>query len=114
MIILTALAMAGAVTYVWQANAQDKGCRTTLDYKGVTYAAYEVTDEIVGKDDLGVGTERGCGDKGPWSSDVAVSRISGIDPRTALVTPVAAHVLYVANDVAVDELPRDIAELVAP
>ena len=106
--------MAGAVAYVWQTNAQDASCRTTLDYNGVTYAVYEVTDEIVGSDDLGVGTERGCGDEGPWSDDVAVTRIAGIDPRTALATPVAAHVLYVADDVAVDELPSDIAELLVP
>jgi hypothetical protein len=114
LIILAALAMAVAVAVAWHANANATSCQTTLDYNGVSYAVYEVTDEIVGKDDLGVGTERGCGSKGPWSKDVAVSRIAGVDPRTALVTPVAAHVLYVAEDVTVDELPSDIAELVAP
>ena len=56
----------------------------------------------------------GCGVKSPWSDDVAVTHIAGIDPRTALVSPVAAYTLYVAEGVSVDELPSDIAELVAP
>jgi hypothetical protein len=113
-LILAALTMAGAGAYTWQGNARDPRCPTTLEYNGVSYAVYEVTDEIVGKGELGVGTERGCGYKGPWSEGVAVSRIAGVDPRTALVTPVAAHVLYVGEGVTVDELPSDIAELVAP
>ena len=33
---------------------------------------------------------------------------------SALATPVAAHVLYVAEGVTVDVLPSDIAEWVAP
>ena len=68
---------------MWQANAHDKDCPTTLDYNGVSYAVYHVTEEI-GEDDL------------------------------ALVTPVAANVLYVAEGVTVDELPGDVAEPVAP
>jgi hypothetical protein len=112
-IILAALAMAGAVAFVWQASAQSEDCPTTLEYDGVTYAVYHVAEEV-GEEDLGVGTERGCGEKGPWSDDVAVSRVAGVDPRTALATPVAAQVLYVAQGVGVDELPNDIAELVTP
>lgn len=114
MIILTALAMAGAIGYVWQADAPDVDCPTTLEHRGVSYSVHEVTEEIVGQDELGVGTERGCGEEGPWSDRVAVSRIAGVDPRTALVTPVAAHVLYLAHGVTVEELPSDIAELVTP
>jgi hypothetical protein len=89
-----------------------------MEYDGLSYSIYEVTGAIVGTGDsnggVGVGTERGCGDQGPWSDDVAVARIGGVDPRTALVTPVASYILYVAEGVSVDELPSDIAELVAP
>lgn len=106
--------MAGAATFGWNANAQDTTCRTTLSYSGVSYGIYEVTEEIGGEGDLVVGTEKGCGDNGPWSKELALSRIAGVDPRTALVTPVAAHVLYVAEGVTVDELPPDVARLVAP
>lgn len=113
MITLASVVTACAVASVWLATASDEDCPTTLEYNGVTYAVYHVTDEI-GEEDLGVGTERGCGDKGPWSDDVAVSRVAGVDPRTALATPVAANVLYVAEGVTVDELPSDIAELVTP
>ncbi|MGH3361317.1 MAG: hypothetical protein ACRDOM_02570 [Nocardioides sp.] len=112
-VTLIALALAGAVAFVWQANASDEHCSTTLEYDGVTYAVHHVTEEI-GEEELGVGTERGCGHKGHWSGEVAVSRVAGVDPRTALATPVAAKVLYVAEGVAVDELPSDIAELVTP
>jgi hypothetical protein len=42
---------------------------------------------------------------GPWCDDVALTRVAGGDPRTGLATPVDAHVLYVAEDVTVDELP---------
>ena len=105
--------MAGAVGYAARANGHDTSCPTTLDYDGVSYTAHHVTDEL-GEDALGGGTERGCGDKGPWRNDVAVSRIAGVDPRTALVTPVAADVLYLAEGVTVDELPSDVAELVVP
>ena len=111
--VLVALALAGAVAVAWTANANGEDCPTTLEYRGVTYAVYHVTEEI-GEEDLGVGMERGCGEKGPWSDVVAVSRVAGVDPRTALATPVAANVLYVAQDVAVDQLPNDIAELVTP
>ena len=112
-IILSALALTSAAAYLWQANANDTSCPTTLDYNGVSYAVYEVSDEIAAHDDLGAGSERGCGSKGPWNTEIALSRIDGVDPRTALVSPVAAHVLYVAEDVTLDELPSDIAELVA-
>ncbi len=43
-----------------------------------------------------------------------MSRIRGVEPGTALVTPVAARVLYVAEGVTVNELPSGIAALVAP
>ncbi len=111
---LAVLAMVGAVAYMWQANAKEPSCRTTLRYDGVSYAVYEVTEEIQAVNMLGVGTERGCGDKGPWRREVAVSRIRGVEPGTALVTPAAARVLYVAEGVTVNELPSDIAALVAP
>lgn len=112
-IILTALVVATVVAYVWRSGSHDTSCGTTMEFEGVTYVVYEVTEEIPGKDDVGVGIERGCGDKGRWSDDVGVSRIAGIDPRTALVTPVAAYVLYVAEGVTIDELPSKIAGLVA-
>lgn len=112
-IILAALAVATAVVYAWRSSARDTSCETTMDFDGVTYAVYEVAEEVPGKDDLGVGVERGCGDSGRWSDDVAVSRIGGVDPRTALITPVAAHVLYVAEGVAIDELPSKVADRVA-
>lgn len=111
-IILTALAVATTVFFVWRSSSRDT-CDTTMDFDGVSYAVYEVTEEISGQDDVGIGIERGCGDKGRWSDEVAVSRIAGVDPRSALVTPVAAHVLYVAEGVTIDELPSKIAELVA-
>lgn len=95
-------------------NAPDAHCPTTLEHSGASYVVYRVTDEIVGAEELGVGTEQGCGDKGPWTKEVAVSSIAGVEPGIALVTPVAAHVLYVADGVAVNELPSDIAELIAP
>jgi hypothetical protein len=72
-----------------------------------------VSDEL-GEDEVGVGTERGCGDKGPWTEDVAVSGIAGVDPRMALATPVGAHVLYLAQGVTVNDLPSEIADLIAP
>lgn len=112
-IVLAALAVATAVVYVWRSSARDTSCETIMDFDGVTYAVYEVTEEISGRDDVGVGIERGCGDNGRWSDDVAVSRIAGVDPGTALVTPVAARLLYVAEGVAIDELPSKIADLVA-
>lgn len=112
--ILTALATTGAVAYVWQANAHDAPCPTTMRHNGISYAIYEVTEEIQARDQVGVGTERGCGDNSQWSDEVAVNRIAGIDPRTALVTPVAARRLYVAEGVRVHELPSDIANLVSP
>jgi hypothetical protein len=112
-VLLAVLATSGALASGCQSAARDASCPTTLDYKGVSYTAQHLSDEV-GQDDLGVGTERGCGDKGRWSTDVAVSRITGIDPGTALVTPVAAHVLYLADGVTVDELPSDVAELVTP
>lgn len=102
-----------AVVYTWRSSARDTTCATTMDFDGASYAVYEVTEEIVGQDDVGVAVERGCGDNGRWSNEVAVSRIAGVDPRTALVTPVAAHVLYVTEGVRIDELPSKIAELVA-
>ena len=104
----------GAGVLLWQANAQVDRCSTTLEYDGVSYAVYEVTDEIVGEDEAATGTERGCGDQGRWSQDVAVARVAGVDRHTALVTPVASHVLYLAQGVSVDDLPRDVAKLVAP
>ena len=111
--ILASLGMAGGGTFAWQASAYED-CPTTLEYNGLSYAVYEVTDEIVGEDEGAFGTERGCGCRGPWSDDVAVARVPGVDPRTALVTPAAAHVLYVAEGVTIDEIPGDIAELAAP
>ena len=113
-IILTALALIGAVAVLWQANAHDTTCPTTLKYNGVSYAVYEVSDEITAYDDLGNGRERGCGYKGPWTTEVALSRIHGVDPRIALVTPVAAHTLYVAEGATLDDLPSAIAERVVP
>jgi hypothetical protein len=117
-IILAALATTGAAGLGWHVYAHDTSCPTTMEYDGLSYSIYEVTGAIVGTGDsnggVGVGTERGCGDQGPWSDDVAVARIGGVDPRTALVTPVASYILYVAEGVSVDELPSDIAELVAP
>jgi len=113
-IILAALAMTGAATYVWQANAQHTRCPTTMRHNGVSYAVYEVREEVRGREEVGVGTERGCGDKDPWSNEVALYGIAGIDQQTALVTPVAARVLYVAEGVSVNELPSDIADLVTP
>lgn len=117
-IMLAVLAMTSAAAYVWRANAHDTSCPTTMEYGGVSYSIHQVTAEIVGKGDsiggVGFGTERGCGDNGPWSHDVAVARIAGVDPRTALVTPVAAYSLYVAEGVSLDKLPSDIAALAAP
>jgi hypothetical protein len=113
LIVLAALMMAGAVGYAAQANGHHTSCPTTLDFNGVSYTVHHLRDEV-GQDDLGVGTERGCGDKGRWSEAVAVSRIAGVDSRTALVTPVAVDVLYLAEGVSVDELPSDIADLVVP
>jgi hypothetical protein len=86
-IILAALAMTGAVTYVWQANAHDTRCPTTMRHDGVSYAVSQVAEEVRGREQVGVGTERGCGDKGPWSDEVALYGIAGIDRRTALVAP---------------------------
>jgi len=87
-------------------------CETTMRFKGVSYAVYEVSDEITAHDELGVGLEHGCGDNGPWTDRVAVNRIHGLDPATAVVTAVAAHVLYVAQGVTIDELPGRIRESV--
>jgi hypothetical protein len=111
-IILGALVLASAAAYLWQANSHDTKCPTTLEFKGVSYAVFEVSEEIVAHDELGSGIERGCGWKGPWKDEVALSRIHGVDPRTALVTPVASHVLYVAEDFTLDDLPRNVSELV--
>jgi len=113
LIVLAALVMAGAVGYAARANGHDTSCPPTLDYNGVSYTVHHISAEIV-QHDLYVGTQRGCGDKGRWSEAVAVSRIAGVDPRTALVTPVAADVLYLAEGVTVDELPSDVADLVVP
>ena len=109
LIVLAALAMAMTVVYVWRSSTSDKICETTMEFDGVRYDTYELTEEIVGKDDVGVGVERGCGDDGVWSEEVAVSRIAGVDSQAALVTPVAARVVYVAEDVAIDELPSRIS-----
>ena len=111
--MLASLVVGGALVVGWQAAPREQECQTALDFRGVSYSVYQVTDEIGGRE-LGVGTERGCAAAGPWSQDVAVSRVAGVDPRTAVATPVAAHVLYVAQGVGVEELPGDLAELVAP
>ncbi len=82
---MAALVMVGTVGYAARAKGHDTSCPTTLDFNGVSYAVHHLRGEV-GQDDLGVGTERGCGEKGRWSTEVAVSRIAGVDPRTALVT----------------------------
>lgn len=112
-LVLVPLAVVGATALAWRANAPDTDCPTTLDFRGTSYTAHHVTEEVGGHD-LGVGAERGCGDDGPWSQDVAVTRIPGVDPRTALATPVSAELVYLARDVRVDELPGDLAELLSP
>jgi hypothetical protein len=112
-VILASLASVGAGVSVWTAHAVERDCRTTLHYAGVSYSVVHVTEEIGGTG-LGVGTQRGWGAKGRWSEDVAVSRIAGVDPRTALAAPVAVDVLNVARDVTVSELSSDLAELVGP
>ena len=111
--ILSVLAVATAVLHVSRSDARDATCETTMSFDGVTYSVYEVTEEIVGKDEVGVGIEQGCGDDGRWSDDVTVHRIADVDPRLALVAPVAAQALYVAADGTIDELPSRIAELVS-
>lgn len=108
---LLAVVLVSSGAYAWHTARQAPTCSTSMTYNGVTYDVVEVTEEIVAHDDLGTGIERGCGDDGRWSDKVAISRIEGVDPRTALVTPVAANVLYLAQGVSVDELPSDIADL---
>lgn len=105
-------ALAGAATYFWQMDSPDTACSTTLEYKGVMYTPFEVSDEIIAHDDLGNGIERGCGWKGPWKAEIGMSRIAGVDPRTAVVTPIASNVLYVAEDFTLDDLPSKVSELV--
>lgn len=114
MIVLLAVALVSSGAHVWLSARQHPSCSTSLTYNGVSHDVYQVTEEIIAHDDLGVGTERGCGDDGRWSDKIAISRIDGVDPRTALVAPVAADVLYVAQGVMLDELPSAVAELVVP
>lgn len=94
------------------ATSEAEACPTTLELRGVTYTVVSTSEEITGAADQGVGTEHGCGDAGPWSLGVSVWSIADVDPRTALVTPVAAHTLYLADGTSIDELPPKIAELI--
>ena len=103
----------GVVAGAWQAHAHGKDCPTSLAHNGASYVAHQVTDEI-GEDDLGIGTERGCGDRGPWSRDVAVSRLPESTREPSSPRPWPRTFLHVAQGVAVDGLPSDLAELVAP
>lgn len=112
-IILASLVMVGVAAFVWRANEKVEDCPTTMEYNGVRYVVHHMSEDVA-TNNLGVGTERGCGDKGPWTEDVAVSRVAGVDQRSALATPAAVGVLYVAEGVTVDDLPRDVAELVEP
>ena len=110
-VVLSLVVVVGALAYAWREN-EHEDCPTIMRFEDVTYAVYEVSQEIPARDEIGVGTEHGCGDNGPWSETVAVNRIAGVDPGTALVTAVAADVLYLAEDVTLDELPSRLAELV--
>jgi hypothetical protein len=111
-VVLASVVSVGAAVAAWQANAGDDDCATTMVYAGVSYSVVQVTDEVGGTE-LGVGRQRGCGARGHWSETVALSRIPGVDPGTAVATPVAADIVYVAQGVPVSELPGNLAELLA-
>src|SRR4051794_38636349 len=93
-IVVVGVIIAGGV--VWAQTQGDVRCPTTVVLGEVSYTPAEASEEITSGDDLGTGEERGCGWKGPYTEEIALYSIPGVDPRLAVASAVSAHTVYLA------------------
>ncbi len=110
-IVVVAVTIAGGVT--WSLTQDATTCRTTVVLHGISYTPAEASEEIVSGDELGTGEERGCG-KEPYSQEIAMNAIPGVDPGLAIRSPVSAHTLYLAPGVTSDDLPERFGTVTVP
>jgi len=106
MTVMVALGVIVVALVVWKEGDSAQACPTRVDFHGLTYTPASTTEEVISGDDLGDGTERGCGSKGSYERRIALSKIPGTDPKIAVASPMAAYLVYVAPGVNAQDLPE--------
>ncbi|QDH10825.1 hypothetical protein FE634_21660 [Nocardioides dongxiaopingii] len=113
-VVLGSAVVLGAVALVAPDPRGEDPCPSTYEFDGRTYVAHETTAEVTPRDALGSGTETGCGDGGPYTSEMAMHDVDGVDPRVAVVSPVNARAIYLARGAEVSDLTPEVAAVVLP
>lgn len=86
---------------VWQQRQAPDSCLRTVELGGVIYTEATTTEQVLGGNELGIGTLR-CGS---YARPIMLNRTPGLDPDVALASPIAAYVLYLAPGVTPQDLP---------
>lgn len=111
-VLLLSLCALSALTVLVVSRDEPETCPTTMTFEGRTYNAVVTADEVHEGTVVGDGTEHGCGHKGKWSQAVSLARVPGVDPDTALATPTAGNLLYIAVGFTESDLPTEISDLI--
>lgn len=106
------VALVGGVA--WSQTHEPDMCSTTVVLDGIAYTPAEASEEIISGDELGTGEERGCGWKGPYTLEIAMNSIPGVDQKLAIASPVSAHTVYLAPGVTPDDLPERFGTVTVP
>jgi hypothetical protein len=105
-----ALGLVAVLGVTWAADRDDATCSTSVEFRGTTYIPWETSDEVLSGNDLGTGTERGCGDKGSYSLAISMSETPEVSSRLVLASPTEARTLWLAEGVTPLDLPAAIAD----
>ena len=106
MTVLVVLGVIVVALVVWKGGGSAQTCPTRVVLHGHSYTPASTTEEVISGNDLGDGTERGCGWKGSYERRIAMNKIPGIDPKIAVASPVAAYIVFLAPGVTPQDLPE--------
>lgn len=110
-VVVGVIAAGGAA---WTQTQGDVTCPTTVVLGEVFYTPAEASEEITSGDEFGTGEERGCGWKGPYTLEIALYSIPGVDSHVAVASAVSARTVYLAPGVTPNGLPEKFGTVTVP
>lgn len=111
-VVVASVALTSGV--VWSQTREPATCPTRVVLRDVSYTPAEASEEIISGDELGTGEERGCGWKGPYTHEIGMNSIPGVDTGLAIASPVSAYTVYLPPGVTANDLPERFGTVTIP